>query len=160
MRFTLIKDLAKDRSMKPIINGLLLFTLIYLVSDFYVSNATIGLSFEAVKNTLYGNMDEFLDPISEAIFLEYIHAQIFFMMMILLTLSAIFARLTKQTSFSILIINVLMISALSTLLTLGLSYFSSEEFITPYTTLFGLWHIVALYMILHSLWGLNFAKSI
>lgn len=160
MRFTLLKDLRQDKAIKPLLNGLLLFMLMYFIADFFVVNATLGLFPSDIKLTLYGNIDEFIDPIDKSVFLEYIHGQIFFMMMILLTLSAVFARLIKKSSFSIFIINALMITALATLVTLGLSYFSSQAFISAYITLFELWHIVALYMTLHSLWRLNLAKSI
>lgn len=160
MRFTLIKDLKKDSSMRPILNGLLLFTLLYLIADTLVIQSSFGLSIEDVKKSLYGDMDEFLDPMSHSIFLELIHTQIFFMMMILLTLSAVYIRLSIKKKFSLFIVNTLMISALLTLITLALSYYISAEFIPLYLFSFFLWHGVAFYMSLFSLWSLNFAKSI
>jgi len=160
LRFTLIKDISKDNSMKPILNGLLFFTLLYIVVDIFVKKSSFGLFVVDIKTTLYGNMDEFLDPMTESTFLEFIHTEIFFLMMILLTLSAVFTRLSKKNPFSITIINILMISGLATLLFLGLAYFINAEFIALYVISFFLWHIVALYMTLYSLWTLNFAKSI
>lgn len=160
MRFTLIKDLKKDKSMKPIMNGLLLFTLIYLVTDVYVTKLSIGLFSEQIKSTLFGNMDEFLDPITQASFLEYIHAQIFFMMMIALTLSAIYIRMASKSSYSLIIVNLLMLSALLTLITLGLSYYANDIFINLYVISFFTWHFVAFYMSIYALWSLNYAKSL
>ena len=160
MRFTLIKDLKQDRSMRPILNGLLSFTLIYLTTDIYVTNLSFGLFSEQIITTLFGNLDEFIDPITQASFLEYIHTQIFFMMMIVLTLSAIYIRMANKTSYSITIVNLLMISALLNLITLGLSYFVNKSFINLYVILFFSWHTLALYMSMFALWRLNFAKSI
>ena len=160
MRFTLIKDLKQDRSMRPILSGLLLFTLIYLLNDVYVTKLSLGLFSEQIRTSLFGDVDEFLDPISRASFLEYIHIQIFFMMMLVLTLSAVYIRMTNKKTYSLLIVNLLMMSALLTLLTLGLSYFLNAIFINFYVFTFFTWHIVALYMSLSSLWSLNFAKSI
>jgi len=160
LRFTLIKNIKKDASMKPILNGLLLFSILYLLADFYVSSNTIGFSIVNIKATLYGNEEEFLDPISASVFLEYLHGQIFFMMMILLTLSAVFARLVKRKAIVMISINIVMLSALGTLLSLGFAYYEGESFIITYIILFTLWHCIALYMTLHSLWQLNFAKSI
>lgn len=160
MRFTLIKDLKQDNSMRPILSGLLLFTLLYIFADVFVVKNTLGLFTEEIHKTLYGDIDEFLDPMSVSIFLEFIHSQIFFMMMILLTLSAIYIRLAFQKRFSILIVNILMISGLLMLIFLGLSYYVGAEFILFYLLAFFTWHIVALYMTLFCLWSLNIAKSI
>jgi len=147
--------------MKSILNGLLLFTLIYLLADVFVSSSTIGFSNLEVYTTLYGNEEEFLDPITPSAFLEYLHTQIFFMMMILLTLSAIFLRLSGANSFAILSVNSLMLSALTTLIFLALVYFMQyDALITPYIFFFVSWHLIALYMTIISLWRLNFATSI
>lgn len=155
MRFTLIKDLKKDRAMRPILSGLLLFMLLYIIADIVVKQQTIGLSSDAVALTLYGNAEEFLDPITESVFLESLHAEVFFLMMILLTLSAVFVRLRSQKRFSLLLLNITMSSALLALITLALSYFFSASFINFYVATFFLWHIGSLLMILLSLWSLN-----
>ena len=160
MRFTLIKDIRQDNSMKPILNGLLIFTLIYLLADIFVTYSSLGLFEEAIKTTLFGDEEEFLDPMSKSIFLEYIHAQIFFMMMLLLTLSAVYARVSNKKTHSILLINIVMISGLLTLISLGVSYFIKAQLIQLYIASFFTWHTTAFYMSSYSLWALNFEKSI
>ncbi len=160
MRFTLIKDLKEDSSMGPILSGLLLFTLLYLVADVFVLKGSFGLFFAEIQNTLYGNMDEYIDPMSNSLFLEFIHSQIFFMMMILLTLSAVFIRLFSKTRFSLVLVNLLMFSALCSLVMLALSYYVSQEFIVAYIITFFIWHVLAFLMSVLSLWSLNFAKSL
>lgn len=160
MRFTLLKDLRQDKAIKPLLNGLLLFMLIYFIADISVVNATLGLTNEAIKITLYGNIDEFIDPIDTSVFLEYIHGQIFFIMMILLTLCTVYARLCSVKRYSIIVINILMISALLSLITLALSYFYTPSFISIYVFTYFTWHIMAFIMALHSLWNLNFATSL
>ena len=134
--------------------------VLYFIADALVVNATLGLLSEDIKTTLFGNMDEFIDPMDKSVFLEYIHGEIFFMMMILLTLSTIYARLCSVKNYSIIVINILMISALLSLVTLGLSYFYSQLFISAYVLTYFIWHILAFLMALHSLWNLNFATSI
>lgn len=160
MRFTLLKDLRQDKAIKPLLNGLLLFMLIYFIADIFVVNSSLGLTSEAIKITLYGNIDEFIDPIDTSVFLEYIHGQIFFIMMILLTLSTVYARLCSVKQYSIIVINILMISALLSLITLALSYFYTPDFITIYVVTYFAWHTIAFIMALHSLWNLNFATSL
>jgi len=158
LRFTLIKNVKKDKAMRPILNTLLFFILLYIPFDIYVKSHTMGISTETIMITLFGNADEFIDPMNKSVFLEFIHMQIFFLMMILLTLSAIFIRLLSQKKNTVLVINLLMGFALITPITLFLSYFYTHDFINIYLFSFFTWHLIALYMTLHSIWELNFVK--
>ena len=155
LRFTLIKDLKKDKGMKPVLTGLVLFIILYILADFAVKHSSIGLFSDSLILTLLGNADEFLDPISKSSFLELIHAEIFFLMMILLTLSAVFIRLNSSKRFSLLILNLTMMGAIISLLSLGLSYFVSISFIHIYVVSFFIWHFGALYMSILSFWRLH-----
>ena len=160
MRFTLIKDIKRDNTMKPIINGLLLFTLLYLVSDFFVSYHSFGLFSQQLKNTLFGNMEEFIEPISKGALLEYLHTQIFFMMMLLLTLSAIFARLCSKKRYMLTLINTVMLSAILTIIALAFTYFLTPLLLNLYIISYFTWHTAALFMVLISLWSLNRDSSV
>ena len=158
MRFTLIKDVKHDQSMKPLLNGLLIFTTLYILFDLFVKQHTLGLSVQTVSTTLFGNADEFLDPMNESVFLEFVHMQIFFLMMLLLTLSAVYIRLLHKKKNTMLVMNLLMLSGVLTPITLTLAYFYAPTLVVSYIFFFFLWHITALYMSLHSLWELNIAK--
>jgi len=160
VRFTLVKDLKKDKTMRPILNGLTLFTLLYLITDIFVKHSSFGVFARDVSLTLFGSEEEFIDPLTQASFLEFWHMEIFFMMMILLTLSAVYIRLSQKSSLRLFILNIVMIFAISSLLSLVLSYFVSPLFVYLYTFSYLLWHIVAIYMSLYSLWYLNYDSSI
>ena len=140
--------------MQPILIGLLLFIVLYIFADFAVKYSSIGLFSDALRLTILGDADQFLDPINKSSFLELIHAEIFFLMMILLTLSAVFMRLHATKKYSVLVLNLTMISAIFALITLTLSYFVSISFINLYVVSYFTWHIGALYMSLLSFWGL------
>ncbi len=144
--------------MKPLLNGLLIFITLYLIFDIFVKSHTLGLSVTMVHTTLFGNADEFLDPMNKSVFLEFIHMQIFFLMMLLLTLSAVFIRLLHKKAKVILTVNLVMVFGLLTPLTLFGTYFSSTEFISLYLFCFFIWHSIAFYMSSRALWELNFAK--
>lgn len=158
MRFTLINNLKQNKSMKLLLNGLLLFIVLYLIFDIFVKEHTLGLSTTAVMSTLFGNEEEFLDPMNKSVFLEYIHTEIFFLMMILVTLSSVYIRLFHKKTNVLLHVNLLMISALLSLLTLTISYFYIASFVNIYIFCFFIWHLVALYIALKSSWELNLAK--
>ena len=146
--------------MQPIISGLLIFTLLYLVADILVKANSFGLFSSAIKLTLFGDEEEFIEPLSQASFLEFIHTEIFFIMMILLTLSAIYARVSRKKSFSLWIINAVLLSSLVSLIALTISYYFDPLLMNLYVITFFLWHILAFYMATYSLWSLHFAKSI
>lgn len=143
--------------MSIILKGFLFFILLYIVSDVFVMKSGFGISTETVNSTLFGNEEAYIDPINEASFLEFWHTQIFFIMMILLTLSAVFIRVAKKSRN--ILTNALMISALASLVSLPLAYYVSGFFVHVYIATYFLWHIMAVYMILYSFWKLN-ARSV
>ena len=157
MKFTLIKNIQKDSSMSLILKGFLVFILLYLISNILVMNSSFGISVDSINTTLFGNEDEYIDPITEASFLEFWHTEIFFIMMILLTLNAIFIRVAKKSR--IIITNLLMISAISSLIALPLAYYVSDYFVNVYLLGFFSWHAIAIYVVFYSFWKLN-AKSV
>lgn len=157
MKFTVIKNLQKDSAMSLILKGFLLFILLYIVSDIFVMKESFGISAEALHSTLFGNEEAYIDPINEASFLEFWHTQIFFIMMILLTLCAIFIRVAKRSRN--ILTNALMISALVSLVSLPLAYYVWAIFLHVYIVTYFLWHIIAIYMIFYSFWKLN-ARSV
>ena len=148
MKFTLINNLQKDSVMSLILKGFLIFILLYLISDILVMNSSFGLSAQSVNTTLFGNEKEYIDPISEASFLEFWHTQI---------LSAIFIRVSKKSR--VILTNILMISAITSLISLAIGFYMSKLFISIYILTYFTWHIVAIYMVLYSFWKLN-AKSV
>ncbi len=144
--------------MKPLLNGLLIFIILYLIFDIFVKNHTLGLNIQTISTTLFGNADEFLDPMNKSVFLEFIHMQIFFLMMLLLTLSAVFIRLLHKKTNTIVSMNLLMFFGLLTPITLLGAYFYAPTLLHIYVVCFFAWHSIAFYMSIKSLWELNFAE--
>lgn len=139
--------------MKPILISLLAFFLLYLIADFFVKYSSFGIFFKAVKSTLYGNAEEFLDPIDYAVLLEFWHTEIFFTMFSVFLLSTIFIRLFSTQKIFLWILNSFMISALFSLIFLPLSYFYHFDFlIYGFLSAFWCWHLIG---ILISILGLK-----
>jgi len=157
VRFTLINNLQKDSTMSLILKGLLVFMLLFLLSDILVMKSSFGISAQTINTTLFGDEEAYIDPISESSFLEFWHTQIFFIMMTLLTLSAIFIRVAKRSRT--LFTNIVMTSAIISLVSLPLGFYMSKFFIDIYIWTYFIWHTIALYMIFYSFWKLN-AKSV
>ncbi len=140
--------------MRPLLGGLLLFILLFLSADILLKNEQIGLTPSHLSQTLFGNEEEYIEPVTEHFLLELIHSDIFFMMMTLLTLSAVYARLCQNRSMRVVNINTTMIAALLSILFLPLAYYLSAHFILPYIITFYSWHILALFMSMASLFYL------
>lgn len=157
MKFTLIKNIQKDSAMSLILKGFLVFILLYLIADILVMKSSFGLTVETISATLFGNEEEYIDPINEAGFLEFWHTQIFFIMMILLTLNAIFIRVANRSR--VINTNILMISAITSLISIVLAYYVSAFFVNIYMWSYFIWHGMATYMIIYSFWKLR-AKSV
>jgi len=157
VKFTLVKNIQTNSVMSLILKGFLVFVLLYLISNILVMDSSFGISVESVSTTLFGNEDEYIDPITESTFLEFWHTEIFFIMMILFTISAIFIRVSKRSRM--ILTNLLMVSALLSLIALPLAYYISDFFVNVYVFAFFSWHAMATYIILYSFWKLN-AKSI
>ena len=154
MKFTLVKDIKGDSLMRPLLGGLLLFMLLFLSADVLLKNEHIGLIPTHLSQTLFGDEEAYIEPATEQFMLELIHSDIFFMMMTLLTLSAVYARLCQNKTIRIVNINATMISALLTVLFLPLAYYLSAWFVLPYIIAFYSWHILALFMAMASLYYL------
>ena len=160
MRFTLIKDLKQEQSMKSLLRFLLVFIFLYIVANILVKFSTLGLSIESVHLTLFGSEEDFIDPLSIASFLELLHTEIFFIMMVSFVLSAVFIRIATKNKVNRLLVNFLMLFGLGTLTTLGLSYFINDLMVIVYLSCFYTWNTLLVYMTLYSLWRLSFAKSL
>lgn len=140
--------------MRPLLGGLLLFILLFLSADVLLKSDHIGLTPTHLSETLFGNEAEYIEPVTEHFLLELMHSDIFFMMMTLLTLSAVYARLCQNRRVRLININIAMITALLTIIFLPTAYYLSAHFILPYIISFYAWHLMALMMTLASLYYL------
>lgn len=159
MKFTLVKDLRGNTLLRPLLGGLLVFILLFLSADIILKNDHIGLTIQTLSTTLYGNEEEYIEPVTFHFILELLHSDIFFMMMTLLTLGAIFSRLCEKNRLRILIINITMASALLDVLFLFGAYFFGPLFIPLWIGVFWIWHVGAFIMSLLSLFHLFAPKK-
>ena len=160
MRFVLIKDLKQDRSMRPMINFILAFILLFVIFAPVVQHTTIGLYESKVHTTFFGNEEEFLDPINGDYFLEYLHTQIFLVMMVMVTLSAIFVRVSRNNSFTKFVLITSNSSALLFLVALTLGYYVAPIVIPLYLLGYYIWFAATMLMVVLSFTRLNFAKKL
>ncbi|MBN2896793.1 MAG: hypothetical protein JXK05_12975 [Campylobacterales bacterium] len=146
MKFTLIKDLRADPLMRSVMLGVLLFITLFIIADLLLKSHQIGLHVNQVALTLYGDEAQYLDPISPAVLLELIHADLFMSMLALLTLSALFIRLEPSQGRARIGVHLLFSSALLSPATLLGAHFGLSALVWAWVGLFWLWHLLALIM--------------
>jgi len=146
MRFTLVKDLRQDPLMRPLLLGVLLFIALYLASDIYVKSELIGVSLPAAYLTFAGDEESFVEPISLTTLIEIVHGELFFMMLTLMTLCAIYARLRGGSRRTRVLIHLTMLSALLSQGALVGAQMLSVDFAAAWVALFWGWHAAALWM--------------
>ncbi len=154
MKFTLVKDLNRDPLMRPLLGALLLFTFAFIIADLFNTASLIGLTYDDACVALYGDEENFMEPMMPVVLMETLHAAIFFTMMLLLTLSAIFARLCTHERLRLILINGVMLSAILSLAALPAALYAGELFIWVWLVMFWGWHMFALLMTLLSGWNL------
>jgi hypothetical protein len=157
VKFTLVKDLKSDDVMRPTLTSVLFFSFIYLIVDFFVKHLGFGITPDAITLTLLGDEQQYLDPLAKNVFLEFWHSEIFFVMFISFIVTTVYIRTSSASKVAIIFVNIMLISAIISLISLPLSFFYSELFVYPYVFSFYLWHILGIVASILSLKVLNFA---
>jgi hypothetical protein len=160
VRFTLVKELRSDVLMRPLLSGMLLFASVFLIADIFLKRDHIGLDRATLSNTLYGNEEEFIEPVTEHFILELLHSDIFFMMMTLLTLAAVYARVCPLKRVAVVVINIVMVVGIADIVLLALAYYRGSGYLLPWLAAFWTWHGGALFMALASLLYLNVLRRV
>lgn len=146
MKFTLLKDIRQDPLMRPLLLGLLVFIILFFVSDIYLKHEQIGVTTAAAIMTFSGDEATFTDPISLSALLEILHGDIFFMMMSLMMLCAVYARLGNGSRRVGYLIHLTMSAALLSLVAMIAAQQFQGVLIALWVGLFWTWHTAALWM--------------
>lgn len=160
MKFTLVKDLKGNALLRPLLGGLVSFIIFFLFADVILKNDHIGLTTSTLSATLYGDEENYIEPVTFHFILELLHSDIFFMMMILLTLSAIYSRLCEKHKVRLILINLTMVAALFDVVLLLAAYFWGEVLLPFWIAAFWVWHLGALTMAIISLLHLFVLKKV
>ncbi len=156
MKFTLNNDHQASRLMNTLLSGLMVFILLFLVTDLIVKTYHYGFTTDAIATMLYGNEEEFIEPLPFASLLEGVHADIFFAMMTLLTLGAVYGRTGRSKRLRIILVNLMMLTALTAMIAPVLAYVHSAFWITVWIITAVSWHAIAMLVALIALWRLRF----
>ncbi len=146
MKFLATKELKDNPFLKNLLAGLLVLITLFLLLDLLLHHVQIGLSFDSAITTLLGNEEEFIEPLLFDSLLIMIHTNLFFSMLLLLILSAIWIRVSKQPKDFKIFLHALFLLAIFAPIFLLFGYFFGELGVKIWVVMFISWHFLAFFM--------------
>lgn len=143
MKFLVTKDLAHSTLLTYLMSAVVCMLLLYIGFDTVLHAYVIGLDMHSVSVTLFGDVENFVEPILIDSLLLQVHIDLFMTLFALLILSSIYIRLYSSKPMTKWIVHLLFILGMLAPVTLILAYFVSALFTTMWLMSFILWHILA-----------------
>ncbi|MEN8727991.1 MAG: hypothetical protein ABF276_08530 [Sulfurovum sp.] len=148
MKFLVTKDLAHSTLLSYLMGSVVFSILLYLVLDTVLHAYVIGLDIDSVLVTLFGDTENFIEPVLIDSLLLQVHIDLFMTLFSLLILSSIYIRLYSTKLMTKWMVHFLFIFGMITPLMLLLAYFTGSFFAYIWLIGFFIWHILAVVMAL------------
>lgn len=143
MKFLVTKDLAHSTLLSYLMGSVVFAILLYLGLDTMLHAYVIGLDMHSVSVTLFGDVENFVEPILTDSLLLQVHIDLFMTLFAILILSSIYIRLYSSKAMTKWIVHLMFIMGMLAPLTLILAYFVSTLFTAMWLISFVLWHVLA-----------------
>lgn len=143
MKFLVTKDLAHSTLLSYLMGSVVFVILMYLGFDMVLHAYVIGLDLHSVSVTLFGDVENFVEPILIDSLLLQVHIDLFMTLFALLILSSIFIRLYSDKVMTKWIVHLLLSMGILAPVALILAYFVSTLFSVIWLMCFVLWHLLA-----------------
>ena len=143
MKFLVTKDLAHSILLSYLMGSVVFAILLYLGLDTMLHAYVIGLDMHSVSVTLFGDVENFVEPILTDSLLLQVHIDLFMTLFAILILSSIYIRLYSSKAMTKWIVHLMFIMGMLAPLTLILAYFVSTLFTAMWLISFVLWHVLA-----------------
>ena len=152
MKFTVSKDLRKNKVMRNLLISFSTIMLLFLALDITNKTLRFGSTISDIKNSWLGNEDEFIEPLSTISALEMVHLDLFIAILLILLIGSIFMRIDTKLKTPFLAITMLL-----SIVSFGsfiAALFVSKTFVIISVTSFLAWHISASSMLIVSIFWL------
>jgi len=143
MKFLVTKDLAHSTLLSYLMGSVVFAILLYLGLDTVLHAYIIGLDMHSVSVTLFGDAENFVEPILIDSLLLQVHIDLFMTLFAILILSSIYIRLYSDKVMTKWIVHLLFIMGMLAPAALLLAYFISASFTAIWLISFILWHVLA-----------------
>jgi hypothetical protein len=143
MKFLVTKDLAHSTLLTYLMGSVVFAILLYLGLDIVLHAYVIGLDMQSASVTLFGDVENFVEPVLIDSLLLQVHIDLFMTLFALLILSSIYIRLYADKVMTKWVVHLLFIMGLLAPVALILAYFVSASFTAMWLISFILWHALA-----------------
>ena len=146
MKFLITKELSHRSLLINLMAGVTVALFLYLGLDVVLHAYVIGSDLESISNTLYGNVEEFIEPVLIDTLLLQVHIDLFMMLFSMMIIASIYIRLYSDKSITKWLVHMLFILGLLAPLFLLVAYFTSIPFVYAWVVSFMLGHLLCLGM--------------
>ncbi len=144
MKFLVTKDLAHSTLLSYLMGSVVFAILLYMGLDVVLHAHVIGLDMHSASVTLFGDVENFVEPILIDSLLLQVHMDLFMTLFALLILSSIYIRLYSDNIMTKWLVHFLFIMGMLAPIALILAYFVHAVFTAMWLISFVLWHIMAI----------------
>ncbi|RUM70430.1 MAG: hypothetical protein DSZ09_04430 [Sulfurovum sp.] len=148
MKFLVTKDLAHSTLLAKLMLGVCIALFFYLGLDSVLHAYILGDNLSEITNTLYGNVDAFIEPILIDTLLLQVHMDLFMALLSIMILSSIYIRLFREKKSTKLLVHLVFIFGLFAPVFLLIAYFTSLWAVYVWLVNFFFWHLIGLGMLL------------
>lgn len=146
MKFLITKELSQNSLLNHLMAGVVGAIFLYLILDSVHHQFLFGLDIATLTTTLYGNMDEFIEPILLDTLLLQVHIDLFMSLFALMIVGSIYIRLYATHTLTKPLVHTLFILGLLSPLAILIAYFTNVVALYLWLGSFVLWHLLAMVM--------------
>jgi hypothetical protein len=146
MKFLVTKDLQHSTLLGNLMVGVSVALFFYLGLDVVLHAYVIGSDLTNISNTLYGNVEEFIEPILIDTLLLQVHIDLFMTLFSIMIIASIYIRLYSDKRVTKWLVHMLFVLGLFAPLFLLVAYFTSVGFVYAWLASFILGHLLCMAM--------------
>jgi len=146
MKFLLNKDLEYSTLIKNLMAGVIFALFFFFFLDIGLHAYVLGLDVSTLSTTLFGNPDEFIEPILIDTLLLQVHIDLFTALFSLMIVASIYIRFHSQKVMTKWLVHALFLLGLLAPVLLMIAYFTNVWFATIWLVTFILGHLLAMWM--------------
>ena len=146
MKFLISKELSQTTLMRKLMIAVCVALFFYLGLDVLLHAYVFGFELSDISSTLYGNAEEFIEPILLDTLLLQVHIDLFMSLLSMMIIASIYIRLYSEDGFTKIVVHALFILGLIAPLLLIVSYFTAMACVYAWLGSFMLGHLLGMGM--------------
>ena len=144
MKFLVTKDLAHSSLLGKLMASVVVAIFFYFVLDIVLHAYVVGLDVSTISTTLFGNTEEFIEPILIDTLLLQVHIDLFMSLFSIMIVASIYIRLHSTKVMTKWLVHSLFILGLLAPILLIVAYFTSVSFVYLWLGCFILGHLLGM----------------